>query len=304
MTSAAPTRLHRGRFELRRELGQGGTGTVFAAWDGLRERAVALKQLNHVDPQSLYLLKNEFRSAAELTHENLVRLGELFAEGGAVFFTMELLEGVDFLSYVRSTDLDSQRDVPTQVRPRREEDPSPRSSAPPPPDALVFDEAALRASLRQLFTGLHALHALGLVHRDVEPSNALVERGGRLVLLDFGLTAEVRAHREGEHGWIVGTPRYMAPEQVRNAAVGPAADSYAAGVMLHEALVGRPRSTAARARSCSASSSRRSAISPSASPSCRPISGRSARSSCGSIRPAVRATRRSSAGSARPSRSW
>ncbi len=240
MTSAAPTRLHRGRFELRRELGQGGTGTVFAAWDALRERAVALKQLNHVDPQSLYLLKNEFRSAAELTHENLVRLGELFAEGGAVFFTMELLEGVDFLSYVRSTDLDSQRDVPTQVRPRREQDPSPRSSAPPPPNAPAFDEAALRASLRQLFTGLHALHALGLVHRDVKPSNALVERGGRLVLLDFGLTAEVRAHREGEHGWIVGTPRYMAPEQVRNAAVGPAADSYAAGVMLHEALVGRP----------------------------------------------------------------
>ena len=213
MTSAAPIRLHHGRFVLGRELGQGVTGTVHEAWDALHERTIAIKRLRALDAQSLYLLKREFRAAAEITHENLVRLGELVADETGVFFTMERVRGVDFLSHVRRAE------------------PSP---APP-----CFDEPRLRSALAQLFAALEALHASGLVHRDVKPSNVLVEADGRVVLLDFGLTADVLGRQDRERGWIVGTPRYMAPEQVRDDRVGPAADAYAAGVMLHEALLAR-----------------------------------------------------------------
>ncbi len=244
MTDPAHNGLFQGRFELRRELGQGATGIVYEAWDGEHGRIVAIKQLNRVDPQSLYLLKHEFRSAGEITHPNLARLGELFSEGDAVFFTMERVHGVDFLTHVRTGEPDALRDAPTLVRPTR------KGSDPPPSGEAdgssvdrsrpSFDEAALRAALKQLFEGLRALHAHGKVHRDVKPSNVLVEPSGRVVLLDFGLTADALGREDREHGWIVGTPRYMAPEQVRDEKVGPAADAYATGVMLHEALVGRP----------------------------------------------------------------
>jgi hypothetical protein len=195
----------------------GTTGTVWQAWDAERRENVALKRLDRVEPHSLYQLKHEFRAIAEITHENLIRLGELFVEDDAVFFTMELVDGVDFFTHVRD------------------------------PISGGFREPALRRALRQLFAGLAALHARGKVHRDLKPSNVMVDRSGRVVLLDFGLSADLLGFGDRERGWIVGTPRYMAPEQVRDEPVGPAADAYAAGVMLHEALVGRvPLEGAAR----------------------------------------------------------
>lgn len=221
--SVGSSRLREGRFVLRREIGRGATGRVWEAQDELRRSTVALKQLTRVDPRGLYLLKNEFRAIAEIDHPNLIRLGELFAEeDDEVFFTMDLVEGVDFLAWVRDGWV---RD--SAVRGVR-----PSFDAP-------FEEARLRAALLQLAEALAVLHAHGKVHRDVKPSNVLVEADGRLVLLDFGMTADFSGNREREYGTIAGTPRYMAPEQVSDDDVGPAADLYAVGVMLHEALTGR-----------------------------------------------------------------
>ncbi|MEC7519705.1 MAG: protein kinase [Myxococcota bacterium] len=218
MQSVGPSRLRGGRFVLRREIGRGATGTVWEARDELRRATVALKRLRRVDPRGLFLLKNEFRAIAEIDHPNLIRLGELFAErDDEVFFTMDLVEGADFLTWVRRGWVRE-----TSVEPRTR-----------------FDEGRLRDALLQLAEALAVLHAHGKVHRDVKPSNVLVTEEGRAVLLDFGMTADLSGNREREYGSIVGTPRYMAPEQVSDDAVGPAADLYAVGVMLHEALTGR-----------------------------------------------------------------
>src|SRR5262249_25656701 len=153
--------------------------------------------------------KQEFHALADIVDPNLVVLHELIARDGLWYFTMELVRGVDFLSYVR-----------------------------PGPKGGAVDLARLRDALRQLVSGIDALHRASKLHRDLKPQNVLVEGGGRVVILDFGLVADVAA--DGLHYAAdrerAGTPAYMAPEQYAGTPIGPAADLYAVGVMLYEAL--------------------------------------------------------------------
>jgi eukaryotic-like serine/threonine-protein kinase len=193
------TCLAGGRFELTATLGSGGMGVVYAVRDRVRGGELALKTLQSTDHEAFERLRSEFLVLHDLVHPNLVALGELLEDDGRCFFTMEWVRGSDFLGYVR---------------------PGHR-----------LDLARLRAAAAQLVTGLGFLHSAGKVHRDIKPSNVLVERD-RVVLLDFGLAASV-----GGCGIDGGTLGYMAPEQGRST-VGPAADWYALGVMLWEALTG------------------------------------------------------------------
>ena len=198
-----------GRFELVRELGEGGYGAVYEALDRELQMRVALKQLSRVGPDALLRFKREFRALADLRHANVVRLFELFEEGGSWFFTMELLEGDNFSAHVR-----------------------------PLLAAKGFDEARLRAAVHALGSALSAVHRAGLVHRDLKPDNVRVTPEGRVVLLDFGLVVEVAPAKGSDEQGMFGTADYMAPEQAHSGVVGPAADWYALGVMLYEALTG------------------------------------------------------------------
>jgi len=201
------------RFTLVRRLGSGGMGTVYEAFDRERNARVALKVLRRVAPDTILRFKREFRALQNLYHPNLVRLGELVAEGDRWSFTMELLDGVPFIDHVRSGD--------------RAAD-----------SGLGFDEARLRDGFRQLVFGLAALHAAGKIHRDVKPSNALVTPAGRVVLLDLGLVFDPTSDEDSLGGIVLGTLAYMAPEQALGQRVGPEADWYAAGVLLYQALTG------------------------------------------------------------------
>ncbi len=194
------------RYEILRPIGRGGMGVVYEALDRERQQLVALKTLRHFTPAALYLFKREFRALADVHHPNLVSLYELVvAESHRAFFTMELVRGTDFLSYVRQ-------------RP----------------------SARLRPALRQLVDGIRALHRAGKLHRDIKPSNVRVTPEGRVVLLDFGVATElVPTHGDaaGEPYETAGTARYMAPELSGGASPTAASDWYSVGVIIHQVLL-------------------------------------------------------------------
>jgi serine/threonine protein kinase/tetratricopeptide (TPR) repeat protein len=218
------------RFEVIARLGEGAMGVVYRAIDRERNETVAIKTLRNLDGDRLLRFKNEFRSIQSLQHPNLVSLGELIETGGHWFFTMELVEGIDFFSHVR----------PRWVRPSADDYPADLESDPahdrPLPRAR-FDGERLRSSLAQLVRGVATLHRAGFVHRDIKPSNILVSRDGRVVLLDFGFVA---AANERSSDRVIGTIAYMSPEQAAAMPVGPESDWYSVGIVLYEALTGRP----------------------------------------------------------------
>ncbi|MBV8677410.1 MAG: protein kinase [Planctomycetaceae bacterium] len=245
-------------YEIHGVLGHGGMGVVYRAYDRKRGTMVALKTVIGANPTALYHFKQEFRTLLDLSHPNLVNLYELISDGQNWFFTMELIDGVNFQEYVRSgfarPHEDLIGDAGPDVHPSRvpgERDPAGRgglgipSSAPAldprPAAATAVQRERLREVLRQLSRGLVALHAAEKLHRDIKPTNVMVTRQGRVVLLDFGLAVELE-HGERDpstEGSVVGTVSYMAPEQAASMTVSPASDWYSVGVMLFEALTGR-----------------------------------------------------------------
>ena len=236
------------RFELIRCLGAGATGTVFEALDVTTRARVALKVLHEQTGLALLRFKQEFRVLAELTHPNVVRFGGLFEERGQFYLTMELVEGQEFLEFVRPMPPGTDGrvhsgDEETHPLSRRGASHSGELAIPRRQawhgsrgHPGLLDIERLRTGLRQLASGLMALHAAGLVHRDVKPQNILVTSAGRVVLLDFGLAVSIS---EGNSADIAGTMAYMAPEQALGQNVQGSADWYSVGVILHEALTGQ-----------------------------------------------------------------
>ncbi|HEX2062600.1 MAG TPA: protein kinase, partial [Thermoanaerobaculia bacterium] len=244
---AEPGTLGGGRFLIQRRIGAGGMGVVYEAWDRDRAQPVALKKLLGTDATAIFRIKQEFRALADVVHPNLVRLYELVGEDDEWFFTMELVDGVDFLEYIRgsrSSVLDDTTENSTTQKATligngdRGFDGDVLTAAPPVEreKAIAVDYNALRRTLRQLGEGVAALHAAGKLHRDLKPSNVLITPEERVVVLDFGLATDVAGfERKLTFG---GTPAYMAPEQIAEQPAAEASDCYAIGVMLYEALTG------------------------------------------------------------------
>jgi hypothetical protein len=232
------------RFQVQGQLGAGGYGVVYRALDRERNTPVALKTLRHVAAKALVRFKQEFRALADVSHPNLVTLYELSSHEDQWFFTMELIDGVNFLWYLRGDTYPGESSHTSALS-------SPSSSAlsdfrrqavdkiggakGPPTGSLNLDR--MRQALPQLAEGLLALHGAEKLHRDIKPSNVLVTREGRVVLLDFGLVTELAP--EHTHTMdAAGTPAYMSPEQAAGLPLTEASDWYNVGSMLYEALTG------------------------------------------------------------------
>jgi eukaryotic-like serine/threonine-protein kinase len=196
------------RYRIVRRLGSGGAGVVYAAFDIERGQTVALKTLLRADPATVYRFKKEFRTLSDVAHPNLVSLYDLVVDAPYCFFTMELIDGVDFFKYVR-------------------------------PSPAHLDEARLRGALAQLVEGVRVLHDAGIAHRDIKPSNVLVDTAGRVAVLDFGLALNSTLSTTETEGRLSGTVAYMAPEQAAGHRGGAASDCYSVGVMLYQALTGQ-----------------------------------------------------------------
>ena len=195
-----------GKYELHQLLGEGAMGIVWKAYDTVLRRYVALKLLSASfrktkDMHERFL--REARAAGALQHANIVTVYDLGESEGQLYIAMELVEGRDL------SDMIALRD----------------------PLAL---ERKLDITI-ELLTGLHFAHQRGVIHRDVKPSNVRVMPDGRVKIMDFGIARLQKADATGS-GAIVGTPTYMAPEQITNGAITPATDVFSVGCMLYELL--------------------------------------------------------------------
>ncbi len=211
-----------GRFEVRGVIGRGAHSVVLRAYDRETETEVALKRLEGWSPEAIYRLKREFRILRSLRHPGLVEMYELFSGGGTAYFSMELIDGSPFVPELADA-------LPGADSPQRE---------PLPPNACTV----LLERARELASALNLVHAAGIVHRDVKPSNVLERRSGGVVLLDFGLAAYRQPEgidRMIERG-PAGTWVYMAPEAILGRPPTPACDWYSLAVLLFEAIAGRP----------------------------------------------------------------
>jgi serine/threonine protein kinase len=241
------------RFSVLRLLGAGGMGVVYEAFDNERQVRVALKTLSRLDPEFLYLFKQEFRALADIIHPSLAKLYELISEGGQWYFTMEFVEGQNLLQFAW--------EEPRNAAPKIALQPGADSAIPTVSLNTVSVKGSVRRAptgyvaptihterrasfegirgvLRQLVEGINFLHSAGKLHRDIKPSNIMVTPEGRVVLLDFGLVSELR-HDWSKPDLISGTVAYMPPEQAVGARLTEAADWYAVGCTLYEVLTGR-----------------------------------------------------------------
>lgn len=207
-----------GRYEIRQRLGQGGMGVVYRAFDRELHEPVAIKTLRPDligDPTVLERFKQEIRLARRISHPNVVRTHDIGEAGGLYYITMEFVEATGLDEVIR------------------------RRGALPLPVTLTIG--------RQLCRALEVAHAQGIVHRDIKPSNMVVDSQGFLKVMDFGI-ARLMEGRQGQggpsgealtaRGTVIGTPEYMAPEQLMGRPVDGRADLYSAGLVLYECATG------------------------------------------------------------------
>ena len=199
-----------GRYKILGELGRGAMGVVYRAQDPALDRVVALKTIllsedsgNRRDYQKRFSL--EARAAGKLTHPNIVTTYDFGEEGDLAYLAMELLEG-------------------TELRERLQDGPLP-----------VAEAVAIAV---QVADGLGFAHERGVIHRDIKPANIMLLERGDVKIMDFGIARMRSADQMTSTGMVMGTPRFMSPEQVSGAPVDQRSDLFSLGSVLYEMLTG------------------------------------------------------------------
>ena len=198
------------RYQVLSELGRGGMGIVFQAYDKQLKEQVAIKLLSPLlstDQEALERLTREVSTARRVTHQNVIRIHDMSEVNGLHYVSMEYFPGMNLKEHLK------------------------RSGA--------LSLMSAYQILSQIWDGLEAAHSQGVVHRDLKAQNIMIGSTGQVKIIDFGLARSVHLEGMTATGLIMGTPEYMAPEQVAGKHVDERADIYALGVILFEMLTGR-----------------------------------------------------------------
>ncbi|MDE3090863.1 MAG: serine/threonine protein kinase, partial [Chloroflexota bacterium] len=200
-----------GNYQIVEEIGRGGMGTVFRGFQPSLNRPVAIKVLSPAlaqDAEFFKRFKQEALATAALDHPNIIHVYDTGEDQDVHYIAMEYIGGGNLYSRIRD------------------------QAAPMP----VVEAARIAA---QIATALDFAHRRGIVHRDVKPSNILLDPEGRAVLSDLGIARALEGTRLTHTGVMMGTPEYMSPEQAQGKPVDGRADLYSLGVVLYEMLTGR-----------------------------------------------------------------
>ena len=210
MADAALTQV--GRYRILAELGRGAMGVVYRAEDPLLNRAVAIKTIimsTDAEERAEYEARfyQEAKAAGGLNHPNVITVHDIGRDGDMTYMAMELLEGTDLRELMRRGPL---------------------------PLRTALDLAA------QVADGLAFAHERGVVHRDIKPGNIMIVRDRHAKIMDFGIASVRISDVKTQVGAILGSPRYMSPEQVRGQRASFRSDIYSLGVVLYELTAGQP----------------------------------------------------------------
>jgi len=198
------------RFEIIEEIGQGGMGTVYKAYDSKIREVVALKMLKSEiasDPEVIERFRNEIKLARQVSHRHVCRMYDIGEEWLSIYISMEYVPGEDLKSFIR------------------------RSGH--------LNEAKAVGLAKQIAEGLAEAHRLGVIHRDLKPQNVMIDKDGNAKIMDFGIARSLHTRGATGTGVIIGTPEYMAPEQAEGRDIDRRVDIYALGAILFEMVTGR-----------------------------------------------------------------
>ncbi|MDH7512234.1 MAG: protein kinase [Clostridiales bacterium] len=202
--------LFAGRYQIIEELGRGGMGKVYKALDTELNEKIAIKLLKpevSADSEAIERFRNELKTARQISHKNICRMYHLTKEEGTYFITMEYVPGEDLKRLIRKI---GQMPVGRTI-----------------------------SIAKQVCEGLIEAHNLGVVHRDLKPQNIMVDEGGNVRIMDFGIARSLMTKGITGAGVMIGTPEYMSPEQVEGKPVDQHSDIYSLGVILYEMVTGR-----------------------------------------------------------------
>jgi len=205
-----PGTVFAGRYRIVEELGSGGMGRVYKALDKELDTLVVLKVLLPevaADQETISRFRNELKLSREISHKNVCRMFDLNMTGDTYYITMEFVDGESLKNIILMT--------------------------------KKLSMATAVSLTKQICEGLGEAHRHGVVHRDLKPGNILIDREGRVKIVDFGLARSIESQGITATGVIIGTPQYMSPEQVLEKTIDQRSDIYSLGVLLYEMLTGQ-----------------------------------------------------------------
>ena len=213
LNALQPGDMIEGRYKYIQKIGKGAFGTVVLVEDTVVEERLILKFLNanvSSDEEMLKRFVHELRYSRRITHKNVIRIYDFLYVGGSYAISMEY-----FPSHTLGTEIANEKPMP-------------------PKKALTFGT--------DICVGMSVAHQQGIIHRDLKPANILINDAGLLKIVDFGVAAAAKSGdtQLTKTGYVIGSPKYMAPEQILGKKVDERADIYSLGVIMYEMLAGNP----------------------------------------------------------------